>query len=394
VYARLGDRVARIRVRTLGLIGGLAVLVIGLVNALAFLRPDARDDAALTDATHGVMPHFELVTVRITDSDGATGLGYTYAVNSGAEAFAVLIDRYLTPVVTGADVDRTEFLWERMWWALHYAGRGGHATSAISAVDIALWDLRARRVEQPLWRYFGGYDPRVRVYAGGIDLHFPIEQLLEQSDRFQEDGFRAIKMKVGRSNWREDVERVRRMREHLGDGFPLMVDANMKWTADQGVKMARALAEFDLVWLEEPTIPDDVAGHARVLRNGGLPVATGENLHTLYEFQHMVTAGAVTFPEPDVCNVGGMTVFRKVAALAEAHNLPVTSHGAHDLTVHLMAAAPNRSFMEVHGFGLERYLAEPLQILDGDAIAPDRPGHGLAFDFDALEAHRVSGSRS
>jgi L-alanine-DL-glutamate epimerase-like enolase superfamily enzyme len=140
------------------------------------------------------------------------------------------------------------------------------------------------------------------------------------------------------------------MREHLGDGFPLMVDANMKWTADQGVKMARALAEFDLVWLEEPTIPDDVAGHARVLRDGGLPVATGENLHTLYEFQHMVTAGAVTFPEPDVCNVGGMTVFRKVAALAEAHNLPVTSHGAHDLTVHLMAAAPNRSFMEVHGF--------------------------------------------
>jgi L-alanine-DL-glutamate epimerase-like enolase superfamily enzyme len=106
----------------------------------------------------------------------------------------------------------------------------------------------------------------------------------------------------------------------------------------------------------------------------------------------MITGGGVSFPEPDVCNVGGMTTFRKVAVLAEAHNLPVTSHGAHDLTVHLMAAAPNRSFMEAHGFGLERYLAEPLQIVDGMAIAPDRPGHGLTFDFDALAAHRIGGS--
>lgn len=348
----------------------------------------------LTDSTHGAIPHFELVTVRLQDSDGATGLGYTYAVNSGAEAFAVLIDRYLTPVLTGSDVDRTEQIWERMWWALHYAGRGGHATSAISAVDIALWDLRARRADQPLWRYFGGYDPQVPVYAGGIDLKLPTGALLEQADRFREEGFRAIKMKVGRPDWREDVERVRRMREHLGDGFPLMVDANMKWSADQGVKVARALAGFDLTWLEEPTIPDDVAGHARVLRDGGLPVASGENLHTLYEFQHMITAGAVTFPEPDVCNIGGMTVFRKVAVLAEAHNLPVTSHGAHDLTVHLMAAAPNRSYMEAHGFGLERYLAEPLQVVDGVAVAPDRPGHGLTLDFEALAPHRIGGTPS
>ena len=348
--------------------------------------------AVLSDSTHGDIPHFELVLVRVEDSDGATGLGYTYAVNSGAEAIAVLVDRYLADVVRGLDVDRTEQAWQRMWWALHYAGRGGHATSAISAVDIALWDLRARRAGRPLWRYFGGYDPEVPVYAGGVDLDLPVEELLDQADRFQEQGIRAIKMKVGRPDWHEDVARVRRMREHLGDGFPLMADANMKWTADQAVKVARALAEFDLVWLEEPVIPDDIAGNARVLRDGGLPVATGENLHTLYEFQHMIAAGAVTYPEPDVCNIGGMTVFRKVAALAEAHNLPVTSHGAHDLTVHLMAAAPNRTYMEAHGFGLERYLAEPLRIDGGNAIAPERPGHGLTFDFDALRPHRVGGS--
>lgn len=343
----------------------------------------------LTDSTHGTMADFELVTVRITDSDGADGMGYTYAVNSGAAAFAVLIDRYLTPILLGREADETDRLWQDMWWKVHYAGRGGHATSAISAVDIALWDLKSRRANLPLWRMFGGFDPQVPVYAGGIDLEFSIEQLLEQADRFQEQGFRAIKMKAGRKSLQQDIERVRRMREHLGDDFPLMVDANMKWSADQAIQAARAFREFNLVWLEEPTIPDDVVGHTRILRDGGVPVATGENLHTLYEFQQMISAGGVSYPEPDVTNCGGMTVFRKICAVAEAHNLPVTSHGVHDLTVHLMAAAPNRTYMEAHGFSLDRYLAEPMRVHDGFATAPDRPGHGLELDWDALEARRV-----
>jgi L-alanine-DL-glutamate epimerase-like enolase superfamily enzyme len=165
-------------------------------------------------------------------------------------------------------------------------------------------------------------------------------------------GFRAIKMKVGRASLREDVERVQAMRRKLGADFPLMADANMRWSADTAIRAARALRECELVWLEEPTIPDDVEGHARIVREGGVPIATGENLHTLYEFKQMIAAGGVTFPEPDVSNCGGVTVFMKVCALAEAWNLPVTSHGVHDLTVHLLAAAPNRSYLEIHGFGL------------------------------------------
>jgi L-alanine-DL-glutamate epimerase-like enolase superfamily enzyme len=196
-------------------------------------------------------------------------------------------------------------------------------------------------------------------------------------------------MKVGRPALREDVERVSRMREHLGSEFPLMVDANMKWSVDEAIRAARALQEFDLVWLEEPTIPDDVAGHARIVRDGGMPVAAGENLHTLYEFQHLIGAGGVTYPEPDVSNCGGYTVFRKICALAEAHNLPVTSHGVHDLTVHALASVPNRTYMEAHGFTLSRYISEPLVIADGYALAPDRDGHGIELDLGALESHRV-----
>jgi L-alanine-DL-glutamate epimerase-like enolase superfamily enzyme len=178
------------------------------------------------------------------------------------------------------------------------------------------------------------------------------------------------------------------MRVHLGPDFPLMADANMGWTVDAAIRAARAFQDSNLFWLEEPTIPDDVAGHARIVRDGGIPIAAGENLHTLHEFKQMIEAGGVTFPEPDVTNCGGVSVFMKVAHLAEAYNLPLTSHGAHDLTVHLLAAAPNRSYLEVHGFGLDRYIAEPLVMRDGNAIAPGRPGHGVAFDWAALQKLR------
>jgi L-alanine-DL-glutamate epimerase-like enolase superfamily enzyme len=136
-------------------------------------------------------------------------------------------------------------------------------------------------------------------------------------------------------------------------------------------------------------IPDDVAGHARVVAEGGLPVASGENLRSLWDFKQLIAAGGVTYPEPDVTNCGGVTAFMKVARLAEAFNLPVTSHGAHDVTVQLLAACPNRSFLEAHGFGLERYIAEPLVLEDGCALAPERSGHGIEFDWQGLGAIRA-----
>ena len=344
---------------------------------------------ALSDSTHGTIKSFELITVRVRDAEGAEGTGYTYTVGTGGAAVHALLARDLAPLLIGRDADRTESLWQAMWWALHYGGRGGAQGLAMSAVDIALWDLRARRQGAPLWRMLGGYDPRVPCYAGGIDLDFPLEALLRQTDENLARGFRAIKMKVGRPSLLDDVERVRAMRAHLGPDFPLMVDANMRWSVDDAIRAARALAGSAPVWLEEPTIPDDVPGHVRIVREGGLPIAAGENLHTLYEFRQLIAAGGVTFPEPDVTNCGGVTAFMKVCHLAEAFNLPVTSHGAHDLTVHLLAAAPNRSYLEAHGFGLDRFIAEPLRIEDGLAVAPDRPGHGIELDWKALETVRV-----
>ena len=340
----------------------------------------------LTDSTHGEMSAFELHTVRVHDREGAEGVGYTYTVGRNGAAVDATLSREMAELMAGEEADDIERLWLKAWWALHYGGRGGPTVLAISAFDMALWDLKARRASLPLWNLLGGYDPKVPAYAGGIDLDLPLDALLRQTDDNLAKGFRAIKMKVGRKHLHEDVERVAAMREHLGRGFPLMVDANMKWGVDEAIRAARALQPFDLTWLEEPTIPDDPAGHARIVREGGVPIAAGENLRSLWEFKAYIAAGAVTFPEPDATNCGGVTAFIKIARLAEAFNLPVTSHGAHDVTVHLLAACPNRSYLEAHGFGLERYIAEPLRLEEGFALAPNRPGHGIAFDWAGLES--------
>jgi L-alanine-DL-glutamate epimerase-like enolase superfamily enzyme len=341
-------------------------------------------DVPLSDSTHGVMTAFEIVTARVRDADGAEGVGYTYTTGHNGAAIHATLAREIAEIVKGDDADLIEQLWTKVWWGLHYGGRGGAAVLAQSAFDIALHDLKAQRAKLPLWKLLGGNDPKVPCYAGGIDLDLDAPALIKQTDGNLAKGFRAIKMKVGRARMSEDVAKIAAMRRHLGDGFPLMVDANMKWTADDAIRRARAFQPYDLVWLEEPTIPDDIAGSARVAREGGIPIATGENFRTLWEFKNMIAAGGVSYPEPDVTNCGGVTVFMKVAHLAEAYNLPVTSHGAHDVTLHLLAACPNRSYLEAHGFGLDRYIAEPMTLTDGCATAGDRPGHGIRFDWAAL----------
>lgn len=342
----------------------------------------------LEDSMHGTMSGFEVVTARVTDTDGGEGVGYTFTCGVNGGAIADILGREMPPLLQGRDADLIEAIWKDMWWAFHYGGRGGPTVLALSALDMALWDLKAKKAGMPLWRLLGGFDPNVPCYAGGIDIDLTAQELIDQTHANFANGHRAIKMKVGRDRLSEDVAKIAAMRDAFGPDLPLMVDANMKYTVDSAVRAARAFLPFDLVWFEEPIPPDDPAGHARILRDGGIPIASGENLRSLWEFRTAIEGG-VTFPEPDVTNCGGITPFMKIARLAEAFHLPVTSHGAHDITVQLLAACPNRSYLEAHGFGLENYVEDPLVIRDGHAIAPDRPGHGVAFDWDRLEKVRA-----
>ncbi len=343
----------------------------------------------MTDAGHGEMTHFEVVMVRLETDDGLEGWGYTYTIGYGGTALRSLIDLELKPVLLGADPRCIEHLWDRMWRHLHYVGRGGLVVFAISAVDIALWDLKGHREGEPLWRLLGGYSGSVKAYAGGIDLHLDMDGLLRQTQANLDSEFRAIKMKVGRDHLGQDVERVAAVRDLIGADIPLMVDANMRWTTEQAIRAAQRFRDYDIYWLEEPTIPDDYRSHARIAQEGGVPVAAGENLRTIYEFRNLIQDGRVAFPEPDVSNVGGITNWLRVAQLAYAHNLPVTTHGVHELHVHLLAAVPNASYLEVHGFGLERFMINPPQLVNGVMTAPNTPGHGVEFDWSVLDRYRV-----
>ncbi len=337
----------------------------------------------------GLMTGFDMVAVQITDSDGAAGCGYTVLHEGQGASVAAVADGPFRAAVIGEDPDRIEWLWRRMYKRHHYSGRGGPVSFALAAVDVALWDLKGRRLGQPLWRLLGGYDPKVRAYAGNIDLNFPLAKLLEGASRSVDEGFRSVKMRLGRPTLAEDIARVAAMREHLPGKIEMMADANEAWRVDETVRAMRMLGPFDLVWLEEPIAPDNIAGHAHLRALGLVPLAAGENLHTLAEFTALIAAGGVDFPEPDLTTCGGITPFMKVARLAEAHGLPVISHGAHDLHVHLLAAAPNAAYLEWHAFGLDRFMADPLCVAEGYATAPERPGHGVDFDWERLDAHRV-----
>ncbi len=345
----------------------------------------------LSDSSHGQIASFGLNTARLTSVDGQEGLGYSYVVgNIGGSAIYCLLRDALAPFLCKAEPVGIEDLWNQMWWHVHFVGRGGLASFALATLDIALWDLLGKTSHQPWYQLLGGSRRPVDAYAGGIDLQFTLDELLHQTDGFLEEGFQAIKMKVGRPQIAEDAKRVAAMRNHLGPDFPLMVDANMQWDPAEAITAAQALAPFKVFWLEEPVIPDSYAEHARIGREGGLPIATGENLHSLHEFDLMLNLGQVAFPEPDLVTLGGVTPWLQVAQRCHELGLPVTTHGVHDLHVQLLAAVPNASYLEVHGFGLERFMPEPLALEDGQMLPPDRPGHGVILNEDTLVQYRQS----
>ena len=242
----------------------------------------------LSDATHGVIRDFALVTVLVRTRDGLEGIGYTYTVGStGGGAIASLIAEDLAPIVVGQDPRAVSSLSQSMWRATHYVGRGGPASFAISAVDIALWDIKAKAVGEPLWRLLGGHDPKVPAYASGIDLNSSIPELEQSARIHRERGFRAIKMKVGKPRLAEDILRVEAIRELLGPDAPLMVDANMKWGVHEALRASRALAEYDVYWLEEPIAPGDTEGYVRIQREGPVPIAArGEPSHSRRVREH------------------------------------------------------------------------------------------------------------
>lgn len=341
------------------------------------------------DAKHGVHTFFELATATVRTADGLEGTGYTYTGGKGGRATLAMIRHDLAPGLLGEDAEDVEALAEKMYWDTHYVGRGGVAGFAISAVDIALWDLRGKRLGQPLWRMAGGAARTTDCYAGGIDLNYDRDKLLGNIERYLSAGFSAVKIKVGRPDLDDDVGRVAAVRKLIGPDRRLMVDANYGLSVDQAIAAGLAFKPYDITWFEEPIDPEDIPGYAAVADATGLPIAQGENLHNMDEFRRAIAGAKLAYVQPDASNCGGVTGWLKAAAMAKDASLPACSHGMQELHVGLMAGVANAGVMEVHSFPIDIYTHRPLVVENARAVATDAPGTGVAFDWGKLASFEV-----
>lgn len=341
----------------------------------------------VSDAKHGVHTHFEVPIVKVITDDDRVGVGYTYTGGFGGRSISRLIQVELRNILLGADPANVESLWEKMQTGIHYVGHGGLASFAISAVDIALWDLRAKKAGEPLYKLLGGASNKVRAYGGAIDLSFTLEKLLKHHKGYLDRGLRAIKIKLGQKTLEEDINRVKALREMIGPDVDFMVDANMSWTVETAIRAARELLKYNIIFLEEPIDPNNYEGHKIIADRTGMAIAAGENLRTPMEFEHLIKYGKIDFPQPDASNVGGITGFMKVAHIAQVNNLVVSAHGMQELHVSLLSALPNAGYLEVHSFPIDEYTLRPLVIEKetGLAVAPETPGTGVEFNWKKLK---------
>lgn len=337
----------------------------------------------------------EFAGLVVTTDEGIRGTGYTMTVGHGGAVIRAVLDTLFADDLIGRDPFDVRAVWQQLYFGkAHWIGRAGATTMAQAAVDIALWDIIAKACRKPLWQILGGARPDdVPIYnthAGW--LNYSVDQLKREASALLDQGYTALKMKVGLADTREDLRRVEAVRRAIPDDVLLMVDANQKWDLQQARLALRLLAELDVAWVEEPMHPDDIAAHAALHRRAELPIALGEHVYTTHAFRDYIGAAAVDVVQVDVCRIGGVTPWLEVAALANAAGLRVCPHAGDLMQVHqhLVKAIPNHWLLEVIPIWETSPFERPVALADGRCRTPMEPGASTDFTEEAFERFRVA----
>ena len=339
-------------------------------------------DAKVFTGRQKPMTEVVFLFAEITTELGHSGIGFSYSKRAGGPAQYAHAKEVAEGLI-GEDPNDIAKIYTKLLWAGASVGRSGVATQALAAVDIALYDLKAKRAGLPLAKFLGSYRDSVRTYntSGGF-LNASLDEVKARATQSIEEGIGGIKIKVGLPDSKEDLRRVAGIREHIGPDVPLMVDANQQWDRATALRMGRRLEEFDLVWIEEPLDAYDFEGHAHLAQVLDTPIATGEMLASVAEHKGLIAANGCDIIQPDAPRVGGITQFLRLAALADERGLGLAPHFAMEIHLHLATAYPREPWVE-HFDWLDPLFNERLETKDGRMIVPDRPGLGVTLSDQA-----------
>ncbi len=330
-----------------------------------------------------------VLVVEVLTDQGIVGENLVFTLNN--KRLAVLDEMVLSlaPLVEGIDPAFTTRFWSDAWREINFVGHKGVPVMGISAIDGALWDLRGKAAGLPIHRLIGAARDSVPAYAsGGLWLSLSVDELQREAQGFVEQGFRAVKMRLGKPTPAEDAARVRAVREAIGPGIALMADANQQLTVVQAIRLGRMLEEFGLAWFEEPLPAYDLEGVAQVAAALDTPIASGETEYTRYGFRDMLERKSADILMPDLQRVGGVTEFLRVAHMADAFDVPVSSHLFPETSIQVLAALGNATWLE-HMPWFSALYDGGIEVLDGHVAVPQGPGWGLALDRRAIARYQA-----
>jgi L-alanine-DL-glutamate epimerase-like enolase superfamily enzyme len=354
-----------------------------ITSARAYLI-DIPVETPRTDAVQAFLKQ-ETIFVHISTSDGIEGVGYSYTIGTGGTAILALLRDYLLEKLVGMDSDRIEQIWQTVYYGTRATTTGAITSLAVAAIDTALWDIKGKRTNMPLWKMVGGASDRVPLYdTEGGWLHIDTDELVRGAVESQKKGWPGVKLKIGKPNMSEDFERLTAVRQAVGPSMHIMVDANQSMTLAQARQRAEVLQSVGLYWLEEPMPADDVAAHRALAQSTTIPIAVGESIYSAAQFQQYLHQEAAGVIQVDVARVGGITPWLKVAHLAETYNVMVCPHFLMEIHVSLAAGIANGHYVE-HIPQLTGVTTDRMSIDKGWAIAPSAPGLGIPWDFEAIE---------